>query len=270
MFKLTVVSSDAFTSMTLSAQALYFHLNLRADDDGFIDSPLRIMREIGANQGDMEQLLKKRYLIYYESGVIVVKHWRLHNTIRKDRYNPTLYQEEYAQLEEKESGVYTEVYKSSQIDNDDWQPNGNQMAHRLDKSRVDKISIEESKELKTACPSSKIKNPQSSKQKYGEYKHVMLTDAEVSKLQADFGNVEELIKHLDEYMEISGRKYKNCNLVIRRWVVDAVKEKNQTKNKHVATARTVSTPEYSTDDSIDADVDELKNSLKDLLGGNKE
>ncbi len=131
MFKLSVVSSDAFTAMTLSAQALYFHLNLRADDDGFIDSPLRIMREIGANQGDMEQLLKKRYLIYYESGVIVVKHWRLHNTLRKDRYKPTLYQEEFAQLEEKESGVYTEVGHRNLTEIDNGNQNGNQPQRNL-------------------------------------------------------------------------------------------------------------------------------------------
>lgn len=232
MFKLSVVSSDAFTAMTLSAQALYFHLNLRADDDGFIDSPLRIMREIGANQGDMEQLLKKRYLIYYESGVIVVKHWRLHNTLRKDRYKPTLYQEEFAQLEEKESGVYTEVGHRNLTEIDNGNQNGNQMAHRIDKSSIDKNRIDKSNESSDAAPTSKIKtNAKLTKSKYGEFGHVKLTTTEIDKLKSEYPNYLDLIKHLDEYCEMHGKTYKNYYLTIKKWVVEAVNRKKGINDK---------------------------------------
>lgn len=268
MFAKTIIDSDAFLGMPLSAQALYFHLSMRADDEGFVNSPKKIMRMIGANDGDMEHLIRKRYLLVFDSGVVVIKHWRIHNYIQNDRFKPTLYQEEKSQITTKHSKIYTE---KSFVDNQCIQ-NGYNLDTQVSigKESIGKTSIEESNESNDSHPSSKSNKAKSIKRKYGEYRHVMLTDSEVSKLQSDFGNVEELIKHLDEYMEISGRKYKNCNLVIRRWVVDAVKEKSQTKNKHAATSRTITTPEYSTDTSIDADVDELKNNLKNLIEGSKE
>ena len=214
MFKLSVVSSDAFTAMTLSAQALYFHLNLRADDDGFIDSPLRIMREIGANQGDMEQLLSKRYVLYYESGVIVIKHWRLHNRLRKDRYKPTLYQEEFAELEAKENGVYTERKHTQIAVSDVGEPNGNQMAHSIGKYRLVKGSVvkdskvqesKENNEEKTVSKG-KSKTTKESKSKYGNYGHVKLTDNEFNKLQQEYPNHLEIIQYLDDYCEMHDKQ----------------------------------------------------------------
>ena len=129
MFNKTVVDSDAFLDMPQTTQNLYFHLNMRADDDGFLDNPKKVMRTIGANQNDLEILLAKRYILAFDNGVVVIKHWRLHNSIRKDRYKPTLYQEQIKTLIEKDSGVYTEAYKMlEQNELEEWQPNGNQMA----------------------------------------------------------------------------------------------------------------------------------------------
>ena len=91
MFTQKIIDSDAFLEMPLSAQALYFHLNMRADDDGFINNPKRIQRTIGSTEDDLKLLIVKRFVICFESGVIVIKHWRMHNTLRKDRYNPTQY-----------------------------------------------------------------------------------------------------------------------------------------------------------------------------------
>ena len=117
MFSLSVVDTDWFLDLPLSTQALYFHLNMRADDDGFVDAPNSIVRKIGASKNDFDLLVAKRYVLKFESGIIVIKHWRMHNTIRQDRYKPTQFQEELKTLSIKENKSYT-----------DCQPSGNQMA----------------------------------------------------------------------------------------------------------------------------------------------
>ena len=125
MFTQKIIDSDSFLDMPLSAQALYFHLNMRADDDGFVNNPKKIQRMIGAAEDDLKVLIAKRFILTFESGVIVIKHWRMHNYLRKDRYNPTTYQEEYQRLTVKENGSYTEG--GNQLATN-WQPNGNQLA----------------------------------------------------------------------------------------------------------------------------------------------
>lgn len=107
MFAKTIVDSDAFLDMPLSSQALYFHLSLRADDDGFLNNAKKIMRTIGANQNDYDMLLAKRFIIQFEDGICVIKHWRIHNYIQKDRYKPTVYQEQLRRLGIKENKSYT-------------------------------------------------------------------------------------------------------------------------------------------------------------------
>lgn len=107
MFSLSVIDSDAFTDMPLSAQALYFHLCMRADDDGFIGNPKRIKGMIGASDDDLKLLIAKRFLLTFENGVIVIKHWRMHNTLQKDRYTPTDYLDERNQLLIKENKAYS-------------------------------------------------------------------------------------------------------------------------------------------------------------------
>lgn len=112
MFAKTIVDSDAFLDMPLSAQALYFHLSMRADDDGFINNPKKIQRMVGASDDDCKLLIMKRFVITFESGVIVIKHWKIHNYIQKDRYKPTIYQKEKQQLTLKENNAYTECIQN--------------------------------------------------------------------------------------------------------------------------------------------------------------
>ena len=107
MFSISVVDSDNFLDMPLSAQALYFHLNVRADDDGFVDNPKRIMRTIGAAEDDLSILILRRFVIRFEDGVVVIKHWRVHNTIQSDRYTRTVYEEDLARLGLKKNKEYT-------------------------------------------------------------------------------------------------------------------------------------------------------------------
>ena len=108
MFAKSVIDSDAFIEMPLSSQALYFHLGMRADDDGFVNNPRRIQNDIGASADDLKLLLAKRFVLTFDSGVIVIKHWRMHNYIQKDRYKPTAYTKEMALLRVEENRAYTE------------------------------------------------------------------------------------------------------------------------------------------------------------------
>ena len=93
MFAKSVIDSDLFLDMPSSTQMLYFHLAMRTDDDGFVNNPKRIQRMVGASEDDMKRLIAKRFILVFESGVIVIRHWKLHNYIRKDMYHPTDYQE---------------------------------------------------------------------------------------------------------------------------------------------------------------------------------
>ena len=129
LFSPAIVESDAFLEMPVSTQALYFHLGMHADDDGFVN-PKMIMRMIGASEDDLKVLLGKRFVLSFESGVIVIKHWLIHNSIRKDRYNPTKYLDEKNTLQIKENGAYTEL----------WQPFGNHLATqgKVSKGKVSK------------------------------------------------------------------------------------------------------------------------------------
>ena len=115
MFAKTIIDSDSFLDLPMSSQALYFHLSMRADDDGFLNNPKKIQRMIGATEDDLKLLIAKNFILTFESGIIVIKHWKIHNYIQKDRYKPTVYQEEKELLSVKDNGSYTlgipDVYK---------------------------------------------------------------------------------------------------------------------------------------------------------------
>lgn len=115
MFSLKVVDSDAFMDMGVGSQLLYFHLSMRADDDGFVGNPKKIMRMIGSNEDDLKILLAKRFLLSFDSGIIVIKHWKIHNYIQNDRYQETQYLDEKRSLLTKENGSYTECIQNVSI-----------------------------------------------------------------------------------------------------------------------------------------------------------
>ena len=106
MFAKTIVLSDAFLDLPLSARCLYFTLGMLADDDGFVNAPRSIMRQCGASDDDMKLLITKKFVLLFDSGVIVIKHWRINNYLRSDRYIGTKYGEEKAQLTYDENGAY--------------------------------------------------------------------------------------------------------------------------------------------------------------------
>lgn len=128
MFSPDIVNSDAFLDMPVSSQALYFHLGMSADDDGFVN-PKKIMRLVGASEDDLKILLAKRFLLSFESGVVVIKHWLIHNLIRSDRYKETRYLDEKSTLIVKENKSYSDSTTKRQ-------PNDNQMEPQVRLSKV--------------------------------------------------------------------------------------------------------------------------------------
>lgn len=120
MFSKKIIDSDAFLDMPLTTQALYFHLSMRADDDGFVSNAKRIKTMIGASDDDLKLLIVKRFVLTFESGVVVIKHWRIHNYIQKDRYTPTTYVEEKSTLSLDAKNAYTEcIHDVSNLDTQD-------------------------------------------------------------------------------------------------------------------------------------------------------
>ena len=117
MFAKTIIDSDSFLDMPLSTQALYFHLSMRADDDGFINNPKKLARMLGSSDDEFKVLLAKKFIIGFESGVIVIKHWKIHNYIQKDRYKKTNYSDEMALLSTNEINGYTMDTDCIQDDN---------------------------------------------------------------------------------------------------------------------------------------------------------
>ena len=127
MFSLSVVDTDNFLEMPVSARLLYYELGMRADDDGFVDNWKKIMLFTGLKDDDLKLLIAKQFIIPFESGVIVIKHWRMNNYLQKDRTKPTIYQEELSKLGLDDNNVYTLDTKC---------------IHSIDKNRIVENSID--------------------------------------------------------------------------------------------------------------------------------
>jgi hypothetical protein len=163
---------------------------------------------IGCSEDDLKLLIAKNFIIPFESGVVVIKHWKIHNYIRNDRYKETVYQEEKALLEVKENKAYTLGI-----------PNGYQMDTqvRLGKDRIGKVSIDkdiivvESDDSPQPTPKKPVKH------KYGEYNNVLLTDEELEKLKAEYHDWEDRIERLSSYVASTGKSYKSHYATIRNW-----------------------------------------------------
>ena len=250
MFAKQITDSDMFTELPPTTQALYFHLCMSADDDGFTNKIRQAMFNAHADRNDFNLLITNRFIIPFDdSGIIVIKHWHIHNLIRKDRYHETKYIEEKAALLIKENGAYTESdnqVATNGLPSDNQvtttrQPSDNQRLTEVSigKDSIGKDSIGEciAAEPPRASDNSLSDNTEKTgktvKHKYGIFNHVLLTDDEMSKLVAEYGLVEtqQAIKYLDEYIEMKGVKYKSHYLALKKWVYDAVKEQKQRSQK---------------------------------------
>ena len=161
MFSKSVIDSDEFMDMPLSTQALYFHLAIRADDDGFLSNPKKIMRMICASEDDMKILKAKNFIIAFGTGIIVITHWKMHNYIRSDRYKETVHKEEKKLLSVTENGMYTFgipddnrlVYQMDTQDRSGKDSIGQDSSVKVndDLSIINKLTEKEKAELKESC-----------------------------------------------------------------------------------------------------------------------
>ncbi|HGA3950500.1 TPA: replisome organizer [Streptococcus agalactiae] len=234
MFSLKIVDSDLFLDMPLSSQCLYFHLSMRADDDGFVDNPKKIIKIIGANDDDLKILITKGFVIVFERGIIVITHWKINNYIRSDRRKETMYITEKQSLTQTENGAYIKLEQLGI-------PNDNQVSttcpHSIGKGRLDKVSIDKGR-IEQVTPIL-----------YGEYKNIFLTDEEYGKLKEQLKEyTDTMIDKLSRYIESSGKNYKNHYITILNWY-EQDKEKLSQKNIHNGSSKTYST-NYEDSDSL--------------------
>ena len=204
---------------------LYYDLGMRADDDGFVNNPKSIMRQAGATTDDMNLLIAKRFLLTFQSGVVVIKHWCIHNTIQKDRYKETKYLEEKSTLMLDGNKAYTEavsdVYPECIQGVSNLEPQV-----RLGKDKLSQVNVGEV--IEEDAP------PKPTRHKYGLYEQVRLTDEDYEKLKAEFPHdFSERIDRLDEYIASTGKKYKNHLATIRSWArKDSPKKQTTAKSSN--------------------------------------
>ena len=201
MFSIDIVGSDAFLDLPYSAQCLYFQLGMRADDDGFVGNPKTIQRIAGTKASDLELLVKKRFLLQFPSGVVVIKHWKINNDIKKDRYSPTVYTDEFQMLSTKENKAYTE--RNANVSTLDTERGQNvstlDTQYSIDKNSKDKDSI-------VLC-----------KHAHGFFSNVFLTDEEMQKLSGEIPNLDDYIERLSNYLANNKKEYKSHCATIRNW-----------------------------------------------------
>ncbi len=205
--------------MPITAQLLYFHLSMRADDDGFVNKPKSIMRMCSCKEDDLKVLISKQFIIPFASGVVVIKHWKIHNYIRKDTYTETKYKAEKAMLMPDENNAYIQNIEGLSQVRDEC-VTGTWTQDRLGKDRIGKDNIYSNSDKQNCKPT---------RHKYGEYKNVLLSDEELKTLQEEFPtDYEERIERLSSYIASTGKKYKNFLATIRNW---AKKDKEQVKSE---------------------------------------
>ena len=193
MFSLSVVDTDKFLEMPISSRLLYYELGMRADDDGFVDNWKKILMFTGLKEDDMKVLISKQFIIPFESGVIVIRHWRMNNYLQNDRTKPTIHQKELGELGIDNNNVY--IMDTSCI-------------HSIDKNSIDKNSIE--------------KEIYKEREKYGEFNNVLLTNEEYHKLER--ANLLPYIEKLSSYIASKGKKYKSHYATILTWARGEKKE----------------------------------------------
>ena len=238
MFAKTIVTSDAFLDMPMSARCLYFTLGMFADDDGFVNSPKSIMRQVGATQDDMQILIAKKFVLLFDSGVIVIKHWRINNYLRSDRYKETTYIEEKAELTVEDNGSYTK--------NDDGIPVGIPMVDHCETQN----SIGKDKE----------------KNIYGEFKNVRLKEEEFEKLKEKFPtDYKDRIEALSVYMRSRGKAYKDHYATILNWARKEQKDKDaQPKPIEPKKYKVFEKEDYEREDFVP---DQMPDELRNKIGG---
>lgn len=213
MFSKKIIDTDWFMDMPASTQNLYFHLSMRADDDGFVASPRRIIKLIGATDDDYKILISKKFIIPFESGICVITDWRINNYLRNDRHTDTVYKEEKNSLIIDGNGKYT-----------------------LGIPVVDQVlSNSNSNSNYIYNYNNKEEKEKEEKHKHGTYGWIKLTNDQYERLCNEFKKdyIDFVIERLDEYVQSNGNKnkYKDWNLVVRKAIRDKWSCLNEKKDE---------------------------------------
>ncbi len=220
MFSVDVTETDAFLEMPLTAQALYFHLGMRGDDDGFVSNPRSIVRVSGCSESDLATLAQSGYIITFRSGVIVISDWKVNNYLRGDRYKTTVFQNELSMLEETANKRYVLAHgaKRSTVGI----PNDNQVAtqYRVEKSRVAVVDKTTAAAAGSRIDPDLAKIVQQYEQTIGQFPRSAL-----DKLQGYRSSIptEVICKAFDEAAESGHRSWKYVNGILKSWQADGVR-----------------------------------------------
>lgn len=238
MFAKTIVDSDAFLEMPVSSQLLYFHLSMRADDEGFINNPKSIMRTVGSKDDDMNMLIVKKFIIPFESGVVVIKHWKIHNYIQSDRFIATKYNEEKSMLELDENKAY-----------------------RVCKNDMDTECIQDVYNLDTQVSIGKVSIGKDivSKDKKGRFTPPTLQEVEVyaqERNRLDLAKTFFEFYNAGDWFDSKGNKVKNWKQKFITW-----------EKSNYETKQRIETPMNYVQDDVQLsqeEIDTLKNSLRNI------
>ena len=233
MFAKSIVLSDAFLDMPMSTRCLYFTLSMVADDDGFVNSPKSVMRQCGASEDDMRILISKKFILVFESGVIVIKHWRLNNYLRNDRYTETNYLEEKATLELKD-GVYTKK-DDSYAENSVGIPLG---IPSIDKNSIDKNSIDKNSIDNTICSEQNAHSLEFISLPLNDKTNFSISEDEVNKYQELYPNVDVVqeLRNMKGWLDANPTKRKTkrgINRFVNGWLQRKQDTPKQQSNQEI-------------------------------------
>ena len=171
MFSLDIIDTDVFMEMPQSSRLLYYELCMRADDDGFVSSPKKIMKTVGCSEDDFKVLITKQFIIPFDSGIVVIKHWKIHNYLRMDRYKETIYIDEKQQLIQEKNNAY-ELRFTNGIPNDI--PNGNPGKVSIGKNRLVEDSISNTCDINISERNGNEEENQNDGERYGNREENLL------------------------------------------------------------------------------------------------
>ena len=242
MFNISITDTDKFLDMPATSQNLYFHLNMHADDDGFVDSPKRIMRNVSASQDDMNILLSKQFVFVFESGVLVIRDWKIHNIIRKDTYKPTLYQQEKSSLEVTKTGAY-------QFRNEPVTETGETVAqNRIDKIRLDKIRLGKMSADENRQADNQLKEISD----YYQQEIGVLTPNQLEQLsdylKEDAFEKDVIKRAIDKAANSAKRSFGYINGILRDWKQNGIKTLVQVEEEQQKFMKSKHLPKNNTED----------------------
>lgn len=239
MFSIDVTETDSFLEMPLTAQALYFHLAMRGDDDGFVSNPRSIMRVTGCNENDLKTLAESGYIITFRSGVIVISDWKVNNYLRGDRYKPTTFQNELSMLTETANKRY--VLGSNSQRSTVGIPTGDQVTtqYRIEENRavVDRV-VTAAADSRTNSDLAEIVQhfqetigvfPRSALDKLRRYQEIFPTEV--------------ICKAIDEAAENGVRKWRYVDGILKGWQTDGVRTLGDAEARREARKKLEQQPE---------------------------